>query len=511
MDLNPLATCFCTLGCRLNQLETEEIAAAFRDEGFAVLPFQPELANAKSGKMAASPFLCVINTCAVTAKAEQKARRIIRLALKNSRFAAVIVTGCYAQTDAEKIAYIREENFQKDESLDRLVILPGRQKDRLKRLPSLLRLFIEEHGGSPLTLLKEINGAVRSFCAKESEAAPAPRMRKIETKAFKHSNAAFFSFHSRGLVKIQDGCSRLCTFCKTRLARGPAVSAPSAEIIERVRQIEQSGIAEVVLTGVNLSEYRDPLTGARLAGLLQMLLDATSRIFIRLSSLYPENVTAEFADVAAHERICPFFHLSIQSGSEKILRAMGRGYTAQDVMEGVKLLQAAKKNPFISCDIITGFPGETDEDFMRTEELCEAIGFAHIHVFPFSPREGTAAASMKGRVTERVSRERAARLEVLSLQGGMRYRSLWRGKTLRGVFEYSKESGKFRVFTVNALSLPLDCETFLRAGGMENPAKEAEALQNEPERLRGAPILVKVAERGDHYLFAELEGFLFKR
>ena len=521
MKESPRAACFATLGCRLNQLETEEIASAFRMEGFDVEAFRIE-GKDEAGEDGqeegapcgnASPFLCVINTCAVTSKAEQKARRIIRHAVKAKGFAAVIVTGCYAQTDAKKISAMASDEGE----LERLVVFPGSLKDSLKRLARHLRLFIEESGGASLPSLKEINGAVRSFCLKEEREASGGHSMAEEPSepitpkpAFKPKagllGAGLFSFHSRALLKVQDGCSSRCAFCKTRLARGHSVSVPSDKIIERARQIEASGMAELVLTGVNLRQYSDPLTGRDFSGLLGLLLEMTERVFIRISSLSPETVTAEFAQVIANKRICPFFHLSVQSGSEKILKSMGRGYSPQQVTEAARLLRSAKESPFVSCDIITGFPGETDDDFRMTEELCKALNFAHIHVFPFSPREGTPAASMKGRVPERVSRERAARLEELSREGRRRYRELWAGKALRGVFEYSKESGKARVFTVNALSLPLDCSEFLRAGGAE-----AKALQDDPSRFRGAPVLVKVAGRGEkeRSLSAELKNFLF--
>ena len=174
--------CFCTLGCRLNQLETEEIAAAFREEGFNPLPLndaQPSDADS------APPFLCIINTCAVTAKAEQKARRVIRLALKNAGFAAVIVTGCYAQTDAQKIAYIIEESCKKDEAANRLVILPGKQKERLKRLPAVLKNLIEETAGAAQPTLREINAAIRAFCSSAAEMPQGERGRLSAPAAFK--------------------------------------------------------------------------------------------------------------------------------------------------------------------------------------------------------------------------------------------------------------------------------------------------------------------------------------
>ncbi len=514
MQTELFSVCFGTLGCRLNQLETEEIAAAFRAEGFKTESFRAlDTGGAKDGEPHAT-FLCIINTCAVTAKAEQKARRIIRLALKSAAFAAVIVTGCYAQTDGEKIKRLGSANGkEKDEPPEKLVVFPGRLKDSLKSLAFHLRLFIEACGNSAPPSPAALAGIIRDFCLAEEKAGTEKRASpsaplRIETAAAAlPAGEDLFRFHSRASVKIQDGCSNACTFCKTRLARGPSVSVPSDKIIERARQIEKAGLGEVVLTGVNLHQYRDPITGCGLEGLLALLLESTERIFIRISSLYPESITPAFAQAIADKRICPFFHLSLQSGSEKIIALMGRDYSPRQIREAVSLLRGAKHKPFISCDIIAGFPGETEEDFKMTEELCAEMDFAHIHVFPFSPREGTPAASMKGRVPERVSRERAARLEALSREGKRRYYAFWAGKTLPGIFEYSQETQKTQVFTVNALSLPLDCSGFEGAGGTS-----AESFMRNPQDFRGAPVSVKISCGGNSEnlsnFSATLENFL---
>lgn len=454
---------FDTLGCRLNQLETETIAAAFRAEGFPVID-SAENESPPSGAGQPAPSLCVINTCAVTAKAEQKARRLIRLLRKTFPDAVVIVTGCYAQTDSGKIQGIDR----------RVVVVPGREKDRLKNLPAELKRFREKAGGGRLENLSDI---IRSLCG--SISAPPPVS----------GGTAVFSFHSRASIKIQDGCSNRCTFCKTRIARGPSVSVPETEIISGIQNIEKAGWGEIVLTGINLHQYSGPQTGADLPGLLSMILDSTDRIFIRISSLYPESITGDFISVIKNERVCPFFHLSIQSGSPGIISRMGRSYGPDEIKNAVRMLREAKENPFISCDIITGFPGETDRDFELTEELCGEIGFAHIHVFPFSPRPGTEAASMKPAVPERVSRERAARLEALSREGKKRYSAYWTGREIPAVWEYSADAKKLKAHTVNSLSLPLVADD-----GADYPVEVKEALAVNPLKFRGAQIIVRISE-----------------
>lgn len=473
---------FDTLGCRLNQLETETIAGAFRAEGFPIIgsaenpdscpPAYPGISDGQQTEgRHPVPRLCIINTCAVTAKAEQKARRLIRLLHKKFPGATILVTGCYAQTDPGKIEQINRE----------FIVLPGMEKHRLKNLPARLRLFLE--GGDPGQ-----EGAarmVRDFCLESTGNGVPPQAGFFPAAGGREA----FSFHSRASIKIQDGCSNRCSFCKTRIARGPSVSVPESEILSLAREIENAGWGEIVLTGINLHQYKGPQTGADLPDLIRMILDSTERIFIRISSLYPESVSEKFISVIKDERVCPFFHLSIQSGSRKIISLMRRVYSPERIENAISLLRQAKDEPFISCDIITGFPGETDEDFALTEKLCLESGFAHIHVFHFSPRPGTEAAAMKPFVPERISRERAERLEAISEEGKRRYLSLWQGKEIPAIWEYSGKTGRLRAHTINSLSLPLSLDE-----NRDYPPETLELFKNNPEKLRGAQIIVKVGK-----------------
>jgi threonylcarbamoyladenosine tRNA methylthiotransferase MtaB len=213
------------------------------------------------------------------------------------------------------------------------------------------------------------------------------------------------------------------------------VSVDAGEALERLRNFEKAGYAEAVLTGVNLNLYRD---GERdLAGLLRFFTEETERIRLRLSSLEPEAVTPELAEVLTRARIRPHFHLSVQSGSDSVLERMRRPYTAELVEEKVALLRRVKEDPFLACDIIAGFPGETLADFERTYELCLRVGFAWIHAFPFSPRPGTEAFDMRGRVNEGEVAGRVARLSALARAGRLAYvkRLLERGGEMEAVVE----------------------------------------------------------------------------
>ncbi|MBP7096466.1 MAG: tRNA (N(6)-L-threonylcarbamoyladenosine(37)-C(2))-methylthiotransferase MtaB [Spirochaetia bacterium] len=359
---------FRTFGCRLNQLETEAIAAAFAAAGFATVPF------------GSGASVTVLNTCTVTGKAEQKARREIRAALRGRSDGLVLVTGCYAEVEGEALAALG----------DRAVVVPGSAKDRLLDLASRLAEAVE-HG---LDLVDEARAALDGAAG-----------RARDPFAFK---PASFAFHARPALKVQDGCDNACTYCRVRIARGPAVSLPMAEVLERARALAETGAAEIVLTGVNLSQYRDPVTGAPFAALLEALIEGTEGVAYRISSWEPDRVDGNFASVFSNPRVRAHVHLALQSGCDATLGRMARPYRTARVREAVALLRAARPGLFLGVDLILGFPGETDAEFTETLALLDHIRPAWIHAFPYSARPGTKAATMAGKVPERVAGERVA-------------------------------------------------------------------------------------------------------
>jgi threonylcarbamoyladenosine tRNA methylthiotransferase MtaB len=379
-----------TLGCKLNLLESEAIAASFKKAGFTLAP------------RGAAADIFVINTCTVTSKAEQKARRVIRAALKNNPRCRVVVTGCYAQLNAEALAALETELPAALDAPPRIFVVPGDLK------PSLLKL--------PRDLLA---GGV-------SHTTPA-----TDPFAYKTDN---FSFHSRAFLKIQDGCDYACAYCRVALARGKSVSLDSDIALARLRELEGRGYGEAVLTGVNIGQYRDS-SGRDLAGLLAYLLENTSGIALRLSSLEGGEITAEFLDVIRDRRIRPHFHLSIQSGSAAVLERMGRRCAPEDIERNIAALRERKGDPFLACDIIAGFPGETPAEFEETRLLCARAGFAWIHAFPYSKRPGTAAASFGNPVSEREASARVECLGALASSGRAAYVRRWLGRTVEAVPE----------------------------------------------------------------------------
>ena len=391
---------FSTLGCKLNQIESESLASAFLKAGFDVVGEDAPIPEGPD------PALCVVNTCTVTGKAEQKSRALIRRLLRQWPGTAVLVTGCYAEVERDAI-----------EALDpRVVAFPGSRKDELIALPDALNVTLSE---SPHASALEV---ARNFSRRPGRDVP----------AFTLSTDGFL-FHSRASIKIQDGCDNACAYCRIRLARGRSVSLADDEVVERVRSIERAGWNEVVLTGVNLSQYRS--SSGDFARLLERLLRETDRIALRISSLYPERVDADILDSLANLRVRPHFHLSIQSGSDRVLRAMRRPYGSDAILKAVELLRSVKDDPFLACDCITGFPGETVEDFASTLSVMETARFAWIHAFPFSPRPGTEAWSMRPRVPERVAAERSKRLAEQSERGLADYQARWVGREVEAIAE----------------------------------------------------------------------------
>lgn len=389
-----------TLGCRLNQIESESAARFFSSQNFSV-SLEPLSSSTPACR---GTLLCAVNTCAVTQKAEQKARRAIRIALEKFPNAVVVATGCLAERSPSSLRAIS----------GRVAALPGTLKSRLSEIPALLKAAAEggeEFSAESFALSLESGLFAR---AREKDGFP--------ESPFVFSTDAFLA-HSRASMKIQDGCDNACSYCAIHLARGRSVSLGAREALERALSLERAGFREISLTGVNVAQWRGEIDerGTGFAGLLKFLLRGTSAVNFRLSSVYPEIVDDEFCEALSDERIRPHFHISAQSGSDKILRAMNRRTGAREIAEAVKKLRAAKRLPFVACDMIAGFPGESEEDFGETMALCEECGFAHVHAFPFSPREGTAAFSMRPKVPERVARERVERLMEFSAKSKARY------------------------------------------------------------------------------------------
>jgi threonylcarbamoyladenosine tRNA methylthiotransferase MtaB len=420
-----------TLGCKLNQLESEAIAVSFREKGFSPV---------SQGILIEGPGLIIINTCTVTSKADQKSRRLIRKALRENPDSCVIVTGCYARLDPDKIELLEAESAADFHGISRLFVLeksvvldlPEYLADSLRSgntLPEILESWVETAGRTGVVGLQK-----RSFDFKPQE----------------------FVFHSRGYLKIQDGCDNNCAYCRVRLARGPSVSLAPEAALEQLLSFELRGCAELMITGVNITQYLH--SGFNLARLVEYLLAGSTTIALRLSSLEPEFIDEQLVSALAHPRIRPHFHLSVQSGSDTVLKRMGRVYDSQTVGQGIALLRSVKDNPFLACDIIAGFPGETETEFDQTLAFCAKTNFAWIHAFPYSQRPGTPAFSFGNPVCEREVTQRVEALTNLAMQGRRNYVQSWLGRELSAIVEKGGcSAGQCRAVSENYLKLIVNC------------------------------------------------------
>ena len=354
------------LGCRVNRVESDRIASDLTSAGFTLV--EPDEAE-----------LIVINTCAVTGEAEAKTRKAVRHALGRARGPVVIATGCAANLHPDMLEALS----------DRVIVEPSK-----------------------------VDVAARACTALGYEQVPDPSAEEAAAQPDPHDLAELLG-RSRWGIKVQDGCNNRCTYCIVWKARGPERSVPVEAVLEQVRRAEAAGIPEVVLTGVNLGAY----DGAgphdvhvEIDELVETILAQTAIGRIRLSSLEPMDVSDRLiATMAAHrDRVAPFLHLPLQSGCTDTLRRMGRPYTAEEFSELTNRIRSALPDVALSCDVIVGFPGETEEEFSRSLELCHSVGFARMHVFRYSARPGTPAAVMPDQVPPEVKEERSRRMRALA-------------------------------------------------------------------------------------------------
>lgn len=369
-----------TLGCRLNQCESEAIADSFSKAGFEIVS-DYKIAD-----------LIIVNSCTVTTKAEQKARRMIRLFSKSAQ--ALVVTGCYVEVARDEVVSLA----------DNIVIFNLGQKASILELAEYIKMNYPE---------LPLDAALKSF-------------KKHDRSPFDFDPSSF-SYHSRAYLKIQDGCDNACGYCKTTVARGPSIFLDSDEVVRRALKLEKEGFHEIMLTGVNLTNYDH--SGLTIGGLMEKLLAfCGSDIRFRLSSMEPDHVDDRLIDAIADERVHPHFHIPIQSASQKVLDIVNRKYSIEHVDYIIKRLREVKSDPFIACDVITGLPGEGEEEFRQTYDFLKGNEFAAMHVFPYSPRPNTPLYSVK-HPEERVRDERAKILRTLSTRQSREYIARQQGKS----------------------------------------------------------------------------------
>ena len=346
----PYRVGFCSLGCKVSQYETEALAERFSAAGFAVSDF------------AGVCDVYVVNTCAVTVESDRKSRQMIRRAVRENPDAVVIVTGCSSQLHPDGIAAIPGVSY-----------VAG--NDRKMHLPEVARDLLSRPKTRAVTTVRDLAGVPFE---------PISITRAPRTRAF---------------VKIEDGCNCRCAYCAIPLARGPVRSKKPDDVIREVAGLVASGTREIVLTGIETAAYGIDLDGYRLTDLIADLAEKTGVERVRLSSLSPEMMTpAVIRRLAAIPQLAPHFHLSLQSGSDPVLSAMRRPYRVKQVREAMAALRSAIPGVTCTTDVIVGFPGETEENFSETVDFCREARFLRLHVFPYSPRPGTPAATFPDQV-----------------------------------------------------------------------------------------------------------------
>lgn len=351
---------FHTLGCRLNIFETDGLANSFSKLGINTV------------QESEKPGIVIINTCTVTNRADSKNRNIIRNAIKNNPGSQVWVTGCYAQTDKEvieKIPGVTGVVGNTDKSKLPYIILEKKQNLEISEQEKLDR--------------------------------------------FSYSDVLPQN-HTRAYLKIQDGCNRVCSYCKIPQARGKGVSRNSQDVLDQVKFLQDNGVGEIILTGVNLGWFRDDSNTKNFNKLLLKILDSLEYSRLRISSIEPSDVGHELAEITLHPRFCNYLHVPMQSGSSKILKLMKRSYTAETFYKRISLVKQKNPNIFIGTDIITGFPGETEIEFSESLQLARDLEISKIHAFPFSVRKGTSAENLKDDVSKEEKKERVKKLNILS-------------------------------------------------------------------------------------------------
>lgn len=405
------------LGCKVNAYETEAMQQILEEAGYEIVPFS-EYAD-----------VYVINTCSVTNMADRKSRQMLHRAKKQNPDAIVVGAGCYVQT--------KEAQALVDESID---IVIGNNKKH--ELVPLLREYEASH--RKMACVADINH---------------------EKQAYEELSLSRTAEHTRAFIKVQDGCNQFCTYCIIPFARGRVRSRELPDVLQEIRTLAKSGYREVVLTGIHLSSYGVD-NGESLLHLIEAVHELEGIERIRLGSLEPRIVTDAFAKrLSELPKICPHFHLSLQSGCDTVLSRMNRRYDTAEYEVGCALLRRYFEHPAITTDVIVGFPGETDEEFETTERYLERIHFYEMHIFQYSRREGTKAAAMPDQVPEAVKKERSEKLLALGHRMSEEFRRYYLGRQVTALLEeeflydgkryyagYTKEYVKVAVETKKDLS-----------------------------------------------------------
>lgn len=374
------------LGCKVNAYETEAMQELLEGHGYEIVPF-------KEGA-----DIYVINTCTVTNMADRKSRQMIHRAKKMNPNAIVVAAGCYVQA--------KEQSGEVDEYID-IIIGNNKKKDLIEILDAYYREKVAK-------AVIDIN----------------------HTKEYEEMQLHKTAEHTRAYIKVQDGCNQFCTYCIIPFARGRVRSRAKQDVIREVQDLAANGYQEVVLTGIHLSSYGVDLESEDLLSLILAVHEVEGIKRIRLGSLEPRIITEEFArTISGLEKMCPHFHLSLQSGCNATLKRMNRRYSAEEYYEKCQLLRKYFDHPALTTDVIVGFPGETEEEFAESKAFVDKVDFYETHIFKYSKRQGTKAAVMENQVPEQIKTLRSNELLELDQMKRRKYEEMFLGKTVEILVE----------------------------------------------------------------------------
>ncbi len=402
-----------TLGCKVNQFESEALMDSFEQKGYVLVPF---------GEGA---DITIINTCTVTHRADFQSRQLIRRAFRSNPKSLIIVTGCYSQVEPEAISKMKGVKH----------LLGNREKGQIADLLPLMR-----EGGFPRIRVSDIH----------------------EETFFSDLPLPSFHCHTRAFLKIQDGCNARCAYCIVPYARGPSRSLPSDKVINHLKVLKAKGFKEVVLTAIHVGAYGHDLAPSfPLEKLLRRIEEEETPDRIRLSSIEPLDFSADLISfLSQSKKVCPHLHIPIQSGDDEILKRMNRNYDRSFLSDLIQELHQRIPRLSIGADVIVGFPGETEEKFKSTYELIKSLPFSYLHVFPFSKRKGTPAFQFSQRADEAVIKKRAEKMRELGKEKRQAFYRQFLLQELKVLVENrkEKETGRWKGFSRNYIPVLLNHE-----------------------------------------------------
>jgi threonylcarbamoyladenosine tRNA methylthiotransferase MtaB len=431
---------FHNLGCKVNAYETEKMIRAFSDSGYTIVPFD-SMAD-----------IYLVNTCTVTNIADRKSRQMLHRAKKTNPDALVVAVGCYVEADAKRA--------QEDPAVD-LVIGNNGKADVVARVEEKIKEVVAAHDADTAGCAPQSSGdschsdatqssdgtctSGASYASVVPYASGVPHSSDAASMSARQLNSDGTLIHTRAFLKIQDGCNQFCSYCLIPYVRGRISSRSEDDVLDEAEKLAAAGYKELVLTGIHLSSYgKDLGIDNAMLRLMERMAKIDGIRRIRLGSLEPRLITDDFArELAGMDKLCPHFHLSLQSGSDTVLKRMNRHYSAAEYAKSCDILRKHFTHPAITTDVIVGFPRESEEEFEQTRAFLEGLELYETHIFKYSRRKGTVADRMEGQLTEAVKAARSDILQRLNAKNKERFIQWYHGKTEEALLEEEKtENGE---------------------------------------------------------------------